>query len=180
MGIGKIILAAIAVIVGIGIISSAFYQDDVNTEPEIEISKIPEPEPKFTEPEIETTPEPKIIEETTITEPSRTFPKEVQCTGNARCISDFVTRVIDGDNSIDEAMKRPRIHCSLDGKISIEADDSAIQLIKHLKKTGYKIDIRERYSFYLGAIHAVLKTHTGNGFQGVAEIRRDGTADGLN
>ena len=100
MGIGKIILAAITVIVGIGIISSQFYQDDVNTEPEIEISKIPEPEPKFTEPEIETTPEPKIIEETTITEPSRTFPKEVQCTGNARCISDFVTRIIDGDTIV--------------------------------------------------------------------------------
>ena len=103
--------------------------------------------------------------------------------GSARIfsvVSHFISRVIDGDNSIDEAMKRPRIHCSLDGKISIEADDSAIQLIKHLKKTGYKIDIRERYSFYLGAIHAVLKTHTGNGFQGVAEIRRDGTAEGLN
>ncbi len=45
---------------------------------------------------------------------------------------------------------------------------------------GYKIDIKERFSFYLGAIHAVLKRQTGDGFQGVAEIRRDGTAEGLN
>ena len=46
---------------------------------------------------------------------------------------------------------------------------------------GYKIDIRERYSFFLGAIHAVLKRQTGDGgFQGVAEVRRDGTAEGLN
>ncbi|MGA0380632.1 MAG: gamma-glutamyltransferase, partial [Candidatus Poseidoniaceae archaeon] len=95
-------------------------------------------------------------------------------------VSHFISRVIDGDNSIDTAMERPRLHCSLDGKISLEADDSGIKIIKHLKKMGYKIDIRERYSFFLGAIHAVLKRQTGDGFQGVAEVRRDGTAEGLN
>ena len=95
-------------------------------------------------------------------------------------MSHFISRVIDGDNSIDTAMERPRLHCSLDGKISLEADDSGIKIIKHLKKMGYKIDIRERYSFFLGAIHAVLKRQTGDGFQGVAEVRRDGTAEGLN
>jgi len=103
--------------------------------------------------------------------------------GSARIfsvVSHFISRIIDGDNSIDQAMKRPRIHCSLDGIISLEADDSGIELIKHLKKMGYKIDIRERYSFYLGAIHAVLKKQTGEGFQGVAEIRRDGIAEGWN
>ncbi|NIM26010.1 MAG: gamma-glutamyltransferase [Nitrososphaeria archaeon] len=103
--------------------------------------------------------------------------------GSARIfsvVSHFISRVIDGDNPIDIAMTRPRIHCSLDGKISLEADDSGIEIIKHLKKMGYKIDIKERFSFYLGAIHAVLKRQTGDGFQGVAEIRRDGTAEGLN
>lgn len=103
--------------------------------------------------------------------------------GSARIfsvVSHFISRVIDGDNPIDIAMLRPRIHCSLDGQISLEADDSGIEIIKHLKKMGYKIDIRERYSFFLGAIHAVLKRQTGEGFQGVAEIRRDGTAEGLN
>ena len=70
--------------------------------------------------------------------------------GSARIfsvVSHFISRVIDGDNPIDVAMKRPRLHCSLDGKISLEADDSGIEIIKHLKKMGYKIDIRERYSF---------------------------------
>jgi len=103
--------------------------------------------------------------------------------GSARIfsvVSHFISRIIDGDNSIDQAMTRPRIHCSLDGKISLEADDSGIEIIKYLKRMGYKIDIRERYSFYLGAIHAVLKRQTGDGFQGVAEIRRDGVAAGLN
>ena len=103
--------------------------------------------------------------------------------GSARIfsvVSHFISRVIDGDTPIDVAMKRPRLHCSLDGKISLEADDSGVEIIKHLKKMGYKIDIRDRYSFFLGAIHAVLKRQTGEGFQGVAEIRRDGTSRGVN
>ena len=104
--------------------------------------------------------------------------------GSARIfstLSHFISRVIDHSNPIDKAMEKPRIHCAVDGKISLEADDSLVEIIKHLKKMGYKIDIRERYSFFLGAIHAVLKRQTGNsGFQGVAEVRRDGTAEGLN
>ncbi|ABX12900.1 gamma-glutamyltransferase family protein [Nitrosopumilus maritimus] len=102
--------------------------------------------------------------------------------GSARIfstLSHFISRVIDHNNSIDQAMEKPRIHCTVDGKISLEDDDSLVEIIKHLKKMGYKIDIRERYSFFLGAIHAVLKRQTGDGFQGVAEVRRDGTAEGL-
>lgn len=103
--------------------------------------------------------------------------------GSARIfsvVSHFISRIIDAGNAMDEAMARPRLHCSLDGRISLEADDSAIDIVKHLKRMGYKTDIHERHSFFLGAIHAVLKRHTGEGFQGVAEIRRDGTAEGLN
>lgn len=102
--------------------------------------------------------------------------------GSARIfstLSHFISRIIDHNNSIDVAMEKPRIHCAVDGKISLEADDSVIEIIKHLKKMGYKIDIKERYSFFLGAIHAVMKCQTTNGFQGVAEVRRDGTAEGL-
>ena len=103
--------------------------------------------------------------------------------GSARIfstLSHFLSRIIDHSNSIDMAMEKPRIHCAVDAKISLEADDSLIEIIKHLKKMGYKIDIKERYSFFLGAIHAVLKLQTGEGFQGIAEVRRDGTAEGLN
>ncbi len=103
--------------------------------------------------------------------------------GSARIfstLSHFISRIIDHDNSIDTAMEKPRIHCAVDGKISLETDDSVIEIIKHLKKMGYKMDLRERYSFFLGAIHAVMKCQTTGGFQGVAEIRRDGTAEGLN
>lgn len=103
--------------------------------------------------------------------------------GSARIfsvLSQFISRIVDRDNSIDDAMTKPRIHCAVDGKISLEEDESGTEIIKHLKKMGYKIDIRERYSFFLGAIHAVMKCHTSEGFQGVAEVRRDGTAEGLN
>ncbi len=96
-------------------------------------------------------------------------------------ISHFLSRVIDGDIPISESMKKPRIHCSIGGKISIEEGFANNELLPYLQKLGYKTDLKERYSFYHGAIHAVLKRQTGEGgFQGVAEIRRDGTAGGLN
>ncbi len=95
-------------------------------------------------------------------------------------VSHFISRIIDAGNSMDAAMTRPRLHCSLDGTISMEADDSDTELVKYFKKMGYKIDMRERHSFFLGAIHAVMKRQTADGFQGVAEVRRNGTAEGLN
>lgn len=102
--------------------------------------------------------------------------------GSARIfsvVSHFISRVIDGCNSVDRAMTRPRIYCSLDGRISLEEHPSYAGIVEHLRKMGYKINALGRYSFYLGAIHAVLKRQTGEGFQGVAEIRRDGTAGGV-
>ncbi len=94
-------------------------------------------------------------------------------------VSHFLSRIIDGNISMDVAMTKPRIHCSMEGKISLEEGFSSSEVIPYLEKLGYEIDIRERYSFFLGAIHAVLKCQTTEGYQGVAEIRRDGTAEGL-
>jgi gamma-glutamyltranspeptidase / glutathione hydrolase len=94
-------------------------------------------------------------------------------------VSHFLSRIIDGSQSIDKAMMKPRIHCSIDGIMSIEEGFASNEVAPYLEKLGYKIDIRERFSFYLGAIHAVLKCQTGEGFQGVAEVRRDGMAEGF-
>lgn len=93
----------------------------------------------------------------------------------------FFSRLLDEEDSLYTAMERPRLHCSLGGRVSMEADAaSGAELARHLRKKGYMIDTRERYSFYLGAIHAVLRRQTGEGgFQGVSEVRRDGTAEGL-
>jgi len=95
-------------------------------------------------------------------------------------ITQFLSRIIDGDLPMNEAIKRPRFHCSIGGTVSIEQGGFRNEVIDFLKEMGYEISIKDRYSFYHGAIHAVMKLQTQSGFQGVAEVRRDGTAEGLN
>lgn len=90
----------------------------------------------------------------------------------------FLSHIIDSDLPISEAMLKPRMHCSVGGKLSLEAERFDPEIINYLEQVGYKLDKREPYSFYLGAIHAIMKTQTTGDFQGVAEIRRDGTAAG--
>jgi gamma-glutamyltranspeptidase/glutathione hydrolase len=102
--------------------------------------------------------------------------------GSERIIStlaQFLLRVVDRDFSIDKAVEAPRIHCSLGGRISLEAERFSPGLIDFLKNKGYRLDLHEPYAFYLGCIQAVLKRQTNNGFQGIADVRRDGTARGL-
>ena len=141
MGIRKIILAIFAVIAGIGIISFSFYQDDVNTEPQIEISKIPESEPDITKFEPITT-ETEIIEEIPVTEPVKTYPKEVQCTGSARCISDFVTRIIDGDTIVvgDKSIRFALINTPEFGDSDYT---QARNFIEHICPVGSKVLVDE-------------------------------------
>jgi gamma-glutamyltranspeptidase/glutathione hydrolase len=93
-------------------------------------------------------------------------------------ISQFLVHMVDGSLSLCEAMLRPRLHCTIGGKLSIEADRFSPKVIEYLEKMGYKIVRRQPFDFYLGAVHAALIRLTGKGFQGVAEIRRDGTAGG--
>ncbi len=93
-------------------------------------------------------------------------------------ISQFLSHIIDADLPIDQAMIHPRMHCSIGGTLSLEADRYDPEVISYLERVGYKIVRKEPYSFYLGAIHAVLRCQTSGDFQGVAEIRRDGAAAG--
>jgi gamma-glutamyltranspeptidase/glutathione hydrolase len=93
-------------------------------------------------------------------------------------MSQFLSHIIDSDLPISEAMLKPRFHCTVGGKLSLEAERFDQEIVDYLEQVGYKMDPREAYSFYLGAIHAVLRCQTKDEFQGVAEIRRDGTAAG--
>ena len=93
-------------------------------------------------------------------------------------MSQFLSHIIDSNMPISEAMIKPRIHWRVGGTLSLEAERFDPKVITYLQEVGYKLDLRESYSFYLGAIHAVLKPQTGGDFQGIAEIRRDGTAAG--
>lgn len=94
-------------------------------------------------------------------------------------VSHFISRMIDGNLPMNEAIQRPRFHCSIGGTISYEEGGFSEKLLNYLHGMGYTISKKERYSFYHGAIHAVLKKQDGTGFQGAAEIRRDGTAEGI-
>jgi len=95
-------------------------------------------------------------------------------------ITQFLSRIIDGNLPMDKAIERPRFHCSIGGNVSIEDGGFRTEIVDYLKDMGYEISIKERYSFYHGAIHATMKLQTQDGFQGVAEVRRDGIAEGLN
>ena len=94
-------------------------------------------------------------------------------------VTQFLSRIVDSDLSMDVAIERARFHCSIGGNVSVEGGGIAQEIVEYLKRMGYSISVKERYSFYHGAIHAVMKLQTRSGFQGVAEIRRDGTAEGI-
>lgn len=75
-----------------------------------------------------------------------------------------------------DAVAAPRLHCSIRGKVSLEASRMRNDIPKVLEKYGYTIDLRDPYSFYMGCVQLVLKDK--NEFIGVADPRRDGTAAG--
>jgi gamma-glutamyltranspeptidase/glutathione hydrolase len=102
--------------------------------------------------------------------------------GSERIISvvtQFLVHVIDHQRPICEAMQWPRFHCAPEGILSLEYDRFDPALLEYLEGTEVPIERRSPYAFYLGAVHAVLKRQCGRGFQGVAEIRRDGIAAGF-
>lgn len=91
----------------------------------------------------------------------------------------FLSHIVDGGMPLSTAMVYPRFHCSVGGTLSIEAERFSAEVLQYLEAAGYTLDLRESYSFYLGAVHAVMKCQYSGDFQGVAEIRRDGFAAGF-
>lgn len=75
-----------------------------------------------------------------------------------------------------EAVEAPRLHCSIEGKVSLEATRMRDDIPSFLQRHGFKIDVRDPYSFYLGCIQLIL--HEKDSFVGVADPRRDGSACG--
>ena len=75
-----------------------------------------------------------------------------------------------------DAVAAPRLHCSYDGKVSLEAAYMRDDIPEILVSRGFQIDKREPMSFYLGSIQMVLKE--GGEYIGVADPRRDGSASG--
>lgn len=78
--------------------------------------------------------------------------------------------------SLYDAVAAPRLHCSLEGKVSLEASRMRSDIPRKLENAGFEIDARDPYSFYLGCVQAVMRE--GDNFLGVADPRRDGASGG--
>jgi gamma-glutamyltranspeptidase/glutathione hydrolase len=74
------------------------------------------------------------------------------------------------------AVDAPRLFCSLDGLVSLEASRMRDDIPEALQATGFEIQRRDPYSFYLGCVQLVLRN--GGELVGVADPRRDGSAAG--
>ncbi len=93
-------------------------------------------------------------------------------------MAQFIINLIDGSANLHEAVKRPRLHCSPGGELSLELDRFDPTIINSLERSGYKLIKREPYSFFLGAIYAAMRCQTKDEFQGIAELRREGSVLG--
>lgn len=80
------------------------------------------------------------------------------------------------DHTPMAAVDAPRLHCTLDGRVSLEAARMSDEIPQALAARGFDIDVREPYSFYLGCVQLVLRDR--DSFVGVADPRRDGSAGG--
>ncbi|MCY3643369.1 MAG: gamma-glutamyltransferase [Acidimicrobiaceae bacterium] len=74
------------------------------------------------------------------------------------------------------AVDAPRIHCSLQGVVSVEASRIPTDVLEALEGAGFELNRREPYSFYMGCVQMVMAE--GERFVGVADPRRDGAAAG--
>ena len=75
------------------------------------------------------------------------------------------------------AVAAPRLHCSIDGRVSLEATRMRDDIPRYLEKRGFTLDVRKPLSFYLGCVQLVLRE--GKKLIGVADPRRDGSAKGV-
>ena len=75
-----------------------------------------------------------------------------------------------------DAIEAPRLHCSIRGKVSLEATRMRDDIPRLLERHGFEIDPRDPYSFYLGCVQMAMRE--GDELIGVADPRRDGSAAG--
>ena len=75
-----------------------------------------------------------------------------------------------------DAVAGPRLHCSIDGVVSMEAARMRDDIPRALERRGFTVRRRNPYSFYLGCVQLVM--HENKRFLGVADPRRDGSARG--
>jgi len=80
------------------------------------------------------------------------------------------------DHTPFAAVDAPRLHCSLNGEVALEAARMRNDIPQALNRCGFTVDVRDPYSFYLGCVQLVMQER--GRFTGVADPRRDGSAGG--
>lgn len=75
-----------------------------------------------------------------------------------------------------DAVAAPRVHCSIDGLVSLEGSRMRDDIPRFLEQRGFTVTNREPFSFYLGCVQLVQRE--GKELIGVADLRRDGAARG--
>jgi len=101
--------------------------------------------------------------------------------GSRRIISSLlqaISRVVDHGLTPAEAVRLPRIHATLGGRVHVEIPAAGEPLLRQLEGRFREVKIRAAWSFFMGAVHAVERRDDGT-FAGAADPRRDGTAQAL-
>ncbi|MBU9713547.1 gamma-glutamyltransferase family protein [Evansella tamaricis] len=94
-------------------------------------------------------------------------------------LAQVITRLVDRQESLDQAIAAPRFHSSDTGLLQIEEKRFNPDVLNALHLTGFQLKNRGPYSFYLGCVQGVqIPLSREESFFGVADPRRDGTAKG--
>jgi gamma-glutamyltranspeptidase/glutathione hydrolase len=75
-----------------------------------------------------------------------------------------------------QAVDAPRLHCSFNSKVWLEASRLRDDIPEVLEAEGFDVEVLDPYSFFLGCVQLVVRE--GDIFIGVADPRRDGAAGG--
>jgi gamma-glutamyltranspeptidase/glutathione hydrolase len=97
--------------------------------------------------------------------------------GSERIVSAIAQVLLRLENqTLMDAITAPRMHCSVDGKVTLEASRMRSDIPRALRRRGFDVKKVEPFSFYLGCVQAVRRER--DGLVGVADLRRDGAASG--
>lgn len=75
-----------------------------------------------------------------------------------------------------DAVAAPRLHCTPEGEVMLEADRFSAEALAALEGDGYRLTRLDPWSFSMGGLQ--LAVFDGQRYCGVAEPRRDGAAHG--
>jgi len=76
-----------------------------------------------------------------------------------------------------DAVSAPRLHCRINGEVSLESTRMRDDIPPALKLHGFTVRRRDPFSFYHGCVQLAMRE--GKTFVGVADPRRDGSAAGV-